>query len=269
MTGVERRHLELADGTRLSWLVVGEGPPVVMLPGWTMDATWWVDDGYAEALAARGFRVVAVDPLGSGESDGPLDPAAYADDHLVNHLGAVLEAEKARRATLWGWGRGAMLGQLYARRRPHDLELVVSGGDYLDADRSGLGGLDVDVHRDNDELIAALERGDWGAVFERLGSAPEWYRTRVVARNDPLVLAAVLRSSRRRALGYLPSMVPTVAIWGSDEPMARHNLELAETMPLADFVVVPGDRYEAYLDVESQLAGVARHLPAVPGSGAG
>ncbi len=26
MTGAERRHLSLPDGTRLSWLVVGDGP---------------------------------------------------------------------------------------------------------------------------------------------------------------------------------------------------------------------------------------------------
>ncbi|MEU9441270.1 alpha/beta fold hydrolase [Streptomyces sp. NPDC048304] len=73
---------------------MGEGRPLVLLHGFTGDATLWQLNGQAEAIAAAGHRVILPDFRGPGRSDKPQDPSACppdvpADDGfaLLDHLG--------------------------------------------------------------------------------------------------------------------------------------------------------------------------------------
>ncbi len=57
-------------------------------------------------------------------------------------------------------------------------------------------------------------------------------------------------------------MVPTIALWGADEPYAELNRGLAESLPI-ETAEIPGDRFEAYRDVAAQLAVVRPRLAAL------
>jgi len=77
------------NGTRLHYVVGGQGAPLVLLPGWPQ--TWWEFHKIMPALAAR-HRVIAVDLRGMGGSDKPAggyDKKTMAKDiyELVRHLG--------------------------------------------------------------------------------------------------------------------------------------------------------------------------------------
>ena len=100
------RTVESVDGFRVAYDVTGSGPAVTLLSGFMMDRDTWRAAGYVAQLASR-FTVVSVDPLGHGESDRPHDPAAYADDRLVEHVVAVLDAEDIASTMIWGFSRGA------------------------------------------------------------------------------------------------------------------------------------------------------------------
>src|SRR5687767_13249937 len=67
-----------SDGVKLHYLILGEGPPVILIHGYTANARdKWFGTGVAQELARRHHRVVALDCRGHGESDKPHDPKAY------------------------------------------------------------------------------------------------------------------------------------------------------------------------------------------------
>ena len=101
----ETLTVERPDGTRIRVVVAGEGPTVVLAHGIYMSVIEW--SVLWDMLLARGYRVVAFDQRGHGEStigsDG-ISTMSMAGDYL-----AVLEAVDARDAVLLAHSMGGFL----------------------------------------------------------------------------------------------------------------------------------------------------------------
>ena len=101
----ETLTVERPDGTRIRAVVAGEGPTVVLAHGIYMSVIEW--SVLWDMLLARGYRVVAFDQRGHGEStigsDG-ISTMSMAGDYL-----AVLEAVEARDAVLLAHSMGGFL----------------------------------------------------------------------------------------------------------------------------------------------------------------
>lgn len=86
------------DGTAIHTLSAGEGPAMLLVPGWMMPAQIW--DAQIRHFS-RNWRVVAMDPRGQGESaktaDG-LHPSIRARD-----IAAVIRALDLVPVVLVGW----------------------------------------------------------------------------------------------------------------------------------------------------------------------
>ena len=97
--------VERPDGTRIRVVVAGEGPTVVLAHGIYMSVVEW--SVLWDMLLARGYRVVAFDQRGHGEStigsDG-ISTMSMAGDYL-----AVLEALDARDAVLLAHSMGGFI----------------------------------------------------------------------------------------------------------------------------------------------------------------
>ncbi|MDI9646978.1 alpha/beta hydrolase [Burkholderia cenocepacia] len=113
-----RRYAQL-DDVRLHYVTGGpdDGEMVVLLHGWPQ--TWYTWRHVMPALAEDGYRVVAVDYRGAGESDKPLggyDKASMAGDirALVHQLGAT-------RIHLVGRDIGVMVAYAYAAQWPTEI----------------------------------------------------------------------------------------------------------------------------------------------------
>lgn len=110
-----------ADGTVLHVEVFGpeDGPTVVLVHGWTEALQYWIY--VIRKLSGRGFRVVAYDQRGHGESE----PAA-GDDYSIDRFGEDLEAvltgcvPEGQRAVVAGHSLGAMSIAAWAEH--HDVE---------------------------------------------------------------------------------------------------------------------------------------------------
>ena len=81
-------------GVELACRETGSGRPLVLLHGFMGAGSHMLGRGWAGVLAGQGYRVIAPDFRGHGDSAKPHDPAAYppdvlADDGLalVGHLG--------------------------------------------------------------------------------------------------------------------------------------------------------------------------------------
>jgi pimeloyl-ACP methyl ester carboxylesterase len=132
------------DGTEIGYRVLGDGPPLVCLPGGPGRAS-----GYLGDLGGlhRSRQLIQLDPRGVGLSADPADPATFHVDRLVEdvesfraHLGLDLMDLLAHSA-------GAVLATLYAAAYPEHLSRLILVTPGLAA---------VGVEGTEDQLRAAL-----------------------------------------------------------------------------------------------------------------
>lgn len=97
-------RVAVREGLAVNAIVKGDGPPIVLVHGLPGSAYDWAP--LTDALAARGFRVIAYDRIGYGysdpRSDGDFSIAANARDLL-----GLLESQELQDATIVGWSYGA------------------------------------------------------------------------------------------------------------------------------------------------------------------
>lgn len=109
------------DGTRLHARVWGpqDGPIAVLIHGWTCNLSNFPRQ--VEHLVGRGYRVVAYDQRGHGESEPGA--FAYSTPVLADDLHAVLEAHvpDGRTALLVGHSMGAITIMAWADKYPDEV----------------------------------------------------------------------------------------------------------------------------------------------------
>jgi pimeloyl-ACP methyl ester carboxylesterase len=89
------------DGVRIAWDEYGSGDPtIVLLPSAPIiHSRQWKAQIH---FLSRSWRVIAYDGRGNGRSERPTDPAAYADDRMVEDIVTVLDASGTAQAVLVG-----------------------------------------------------------------------------------------------------------------------------------------------------------------------
>jgi pimeloyl-ACP methyl ester carboxylesterase len=103
------------DGTRLAYHVVGEGEPLICLPGGPMRASAYLGD--LGGLSKR-RRLVLLDLRGTGDSDVPADPSTYRCDRQVGDVEALRVQLGLESIDLLAHSAAGDLALLYAARYP-------------------------------------------------------------------------------------------------------------------------------------------------------
>ena len=94
------------EGQRIAYSAYGEGSRVtVLLPGLLLSQR--MQEPLAEALAARGERVIVMDPLGHGRSDRPRDMWRYSMGTFARQVVALLDHLEVEQAVIGGTSLGA------------------------------------------------------------------------------------------------------------------------------------------------------------------
>lgn len=91
-----------ASKVRLFTQSEGTGRPVVLIHGWPLSGAAW--EKQIDVIARAGFRVIAYDRRGFGQSEKPEGGFDY--DTLAADLAALIEAEDLRDVTLVGFSMG-------------------------------------------------------------------------------------------------------------------------------------------------------------------
>ncbi|UUU34208.1 alpha/beta hydrolase [Streptomyces sp. CA-210063] len=103
------------DGTPLSYRVLGDGPPLVCLPGGPMRASAYLGD--LGGLSAH-RRLVMLDLRGTGGSAVPEDTATYRCDRQADDIEALREHLGLEQVDLLAHCAGANLAAAYVARHP-------------------------------------------------------------------------------------------------------------------------------------------------------
>ena len=230
------------DGIRFNGVQAGEGPVVLLLHGFPDSLQLW--RGVAPRLVAAGYRVVAVDQRGFGESDAPPDRRDYGIDRLVADVAALLPAlGVAEPVHVVGHDWGAVVTWCLAMTHPQRLRSAVA----------------ISVGHPREYAIAGLEQKIKGlytlgwqftGLAERWLVARDWARLRHWLRQHPdpeSCLRDLARPGRltaglnwyRANLGpvltrsWPPCRVPMLGLWSSEdhclaeEQMARSSRRMA------------------------------------------
>ena len=110
------------NGIRMHLLEAGEGPLVVLLHGFPELGFSWRHQ--LAALAEAGYRVVAPDQRGYGQTDRPDAVEAYTLCHLVGDVVGLVHALGEKRAALIGHDWGSAVAWTCALLRPDIFEAV-------------------------------------------------------------------------------------------------------------------------------------------------
>lgn len=103
------------DGTRLAYRLVGEGEPLICLPGGAMSASAYL--GELGGLDAH-RQLVLLDLRGTGDSEAPADPATYHCGEQVADVEALREHLALDRVDILAHSAGGNLALRYAVAHP-------------------------------------------------------------------------------------------------------------------------------------------------------
>ncbi|HEY8418652.1 MAG TPA: 2-succinyl-6-hydroxy-2,4-cyclohexadiene-1-carboxylate synthase [Limnochordales bacterium] len=234
--------------------VAGDGPPLLLLHGFTGTGAAW--DGLVPTLSRR-FRTVAPDLIGHGETDAPKDPARYRMEQCVADLLALLDALEVERCHVLGYSMGGRVALHLALAAPgRVLTLVLEGASPGIADPVER----AQRIRQDEALAASIEREGVAAFAERWERMPIFDSQQ---RLPPEVRAAV-RAQRlaHTSIGLANSLRGMGA--GAQEPLVERLGEL--TMPC---LLLAGELDEKYRGL---VAAMAARIPraetaVVPGAG--
>jgi pimeloyl-ACP methyl ester carboxylesterase len=267
-TDVQERRVPVGE-CELNVAEAGAGPAVLLLHGFP--DRWQLWRHQLPVLVEAGYRVIAPDLRGFGESDRPDAVADYALPRLVGDIRGLLDAVGVQRATVVGhdWGAGLAwavasalpdrvdalvplsvghgLGRFAAgeqQRRlswymlwflfPGVAEQVLPADDWAAFREWAWTGRQPGADPEADRQIADLSRP--GA----LTAALNWYRANI----DPVRYLAHRPPGR-----FTPITCPTMGVWSDGDPFLGETQMSAS----ADFVTGPW-RYE-------RVTGVGHWIP--------
>lgn len=218
------------DGVRIAYEIVGQGEPVVLVHGFGASRNQnWREPGWYQTLTGAGYRVIALDCRGHGESDKPHDPAAYAGSIMSDDVLAVMRAAGRERASVMGYSMGAMLTLRFAHDHPEAIT------------RGVLGGVGEVYFTRNDDWRKAIADGIVATDTSEL--TPVQWMFRNFAREpgkDVEALAACMRASRPplsfAELGAITT--PMLVVAGGHDIVSGPPNGLADALGNARYVTV-------------------------------
>jgi pimeloyl-ACP methyl ester carboxylesterase len=253
------RHIEVRSGRRVHVIEAGEGPPVLFLHGGSTSSLSLLP--LLDRL--KGVRAIAVDRPGFGLSE-PVDvPRARFRDAAIKFLDEVVDELGLETSALAGNSIGGTWAIWYALARPDRVRRVVLLGSapLLPGTRPPatlrvtaapvVGALLARMVKPNAKMLVRL----MSSVGEKdtIVRYPDLIEALVAAGKDPIAsavnlaeLQAVISSfGFRRSLRLRPDelrrlTVPTLVIWGDDDPVGSVNVaqEIARLIPEAQLEVL-------------------------------
>ena len=119
----EHGTVAAADGTRLAFHTVGQGPPLVLVNGVSTSNFFWAK--ILPQWASR-YRVVLWDYKGHGDSEAARTRAGTSIEAMADDLGRVMVAADVARAPVIGFSMGSQVALEACRTDPDRFPAVVS-----------------------------------------------------------------------------------------------------------------------------------------------
>ncbi|MGH6956137.1 MAG: alpha/beta fold hydrolase [Caulobacteraceae bacterium] len=201
----------------------------------------WRRLGWYGAFERKGYRIVALDLRGHGESEKPHEAEAYAREALLGDIVGLMDHLDLGRVDLLGYSMGARLSLQAAMAHPDRISnLIVGGigGRMLKPPQAASTTMTMAqaMRAENPEAITEKTMKGFRLFAEQQGE-------------DRLALAAFSEGRGGAALteaDLAGLAVPTLVVAGSRDEMAGDPQTLADAIPGAKAVTLPAcDHFSA------------------------
>lgn len=221
------------DDLDLAYFDEGEpsGEPVLLLHGFASNKDVnWIGPGWVKTLGGAGYRVIAIDNRGHGESDKPHETAAYVPEKMAADSIALLDHLEIDRAHVMGYSMGARIAAFLSLAAPEKVRSVVFGGLGMGMVH-GVGGWEG--------IAEAMLAPSIDTVTQERGRAFRAFAERTGG--DRIALAACIESSRKKLTPEQIREISTPALIavGTKDDIAGSARELADLMSDATVVDIP------------------------------
>jgi 2-succinyl-6-hydroxy-2,4-cyclohexadiene-1-carboxylate synthase len=273
-------RVELAPGFSLNVETWGEGPPLVVLHGFTGSSRAWGEFG---RLLGRSFRCIGVDIVGHGESDAPDDVSRYRIEAAAGDAVAAVRACGVEQAPWLGYSMGGRTAIAVACLHPGAVSALVTIGaspGIADASERAARRLADEALADRIEregieaFVVYWESLPLWATQERLPADVRDAQRAIRLANRPRGLANSLRGMGAGAQppfhGALRDLrVPFLALAGElDTKYVQAAAAMAALAPHARAETIPGAGHAAQLEAPAETAAAvtrflaeSAHLP--------
>lgn len=244
-------------GVDIAYLDTGastEKPPVLLIHGFASNVeTNWVNTGWVDFLSKAGYRVVALDNRGHGQSQKLYELTDYGAPLMAEDARRLLDHLGIGRAHVIGYSMGARIAAFLALAHPDRVDHVVFGGLGINMVR-GLAG--------TGPIARALEAESVEDVTN-----PTARTFRVFAeqtKSDLKALAACIRSARAPITAEMVSELaaPVFVAVGETDVIGGSAADLAKLIPGARGFTIPGRDHNRAVGDKSFKAEVLAFLEA-------
>jgi len=245
-----------SDGVSISYLDEGEGDPILLIHGFASNSTVnWRNTNWIKTLNGAGFRVIAFDNRGHGQSEKLYDPSEYGAPVMAADALRLLDHLGIARVDVMGFSMGARIAAFLTLAHPERVRSVVFGGLGINM-VSGVG--------EAEPIAAALETSNAEAIEDDDARAFRVFAEQT--RSDRRALAACMRSSRNKisAEQLAAITVPVLVAVGTDDTIGGSGAELAAIIPGAAFLEIVGRDHMKSVGDLSYKKGVLNFLARRP-----
>jgi pimeloyl-ACP methyl ester carboxylesterase len=247
------KYCRAADGVRLAYSTVGQGPPLLRTAHWLNHLQHdWDNAVWGPMLRglAREHTLIRYDARGNGLSDWEVGDISF--DSWVSDLETVVDAAGLKRFSIFGLSQSCSISIAYAVRHPERVSrLILYGGFAVGASKRS------PAAREKRKALATLVRLEWGAdnpiirqIFgtefvpdapkELFDSFNEWQR---LVTSGECAARYLETTGEIDVLDLLPKVaVPTLVMHRRGDAVAAIELgrQMAAEIPGARFIALDG-----------------------------
>ena len=219
------------DGVCIRFIDEGAGEPVLLVHGFASSVKHnWLEPGWVGLLTRNGYRVIAYDNRGHGESSKLYDPDAYQPALMMEDARRLLDHLRIARADVMGYSMGARITAFLALAHPSRLRSAIFGG---------LGGNMIRPMAGTGPIARALEAASIDEVVNPTARTFRAFAERTGS--DLKALAACIRGSREPISREMVAKIacPVLVATGTEDVIGGPAEELSALIPGAEALPIP------------------------------
>ncbi len=241
------------DSLELAFLDEGEGVPVLLIHGFASTRQMnWVYPGWVKALTGAGYRVIAHDNRGHGQSSKFYQEDEYSLDLMANDTISLLDHLDISHCHLMGFSMGARISARLAHKWPERFTKIVFGG-------NGYG-----MVRGNGEWAPAVRdamlAGRLDEVTDPRGNAFRTFAEQT--KGDLKALAACIMGMRAATPESMFEEIsqPVLVAVGTDDDVSGSPQKLTALLQNGKYLPIPGRDHMRSVGDKVYIKGVLEFL---------
>lgn len=238
----------VSDGIEIAFRDEGEGEPVFLVHGFASNSYInWVYTGWMKTLVDAGYRVIAHDNRGHGESEKLYSSGLYESPMMAEDVRRLMDHLDIEKARVMGYSMGTRISAFLCLNHPERVQSAVF---------AGLGMGLVNGVPGSPQIAEALLADDPKTITNIQGQAFRKFAEQT--KSDRKALAACIKESRSKIAPDDIQTIdkPVLVAVGTKDDVAGDLYGLVELLPQGEALPIPDRNHMVAVGDKVYKAGV-------------